>query len=63
VVHRRPDRRTAVIAIMLAAWLAGVLLGWQLGVRRRHVNEERAFWDRLSRRRSDQYDWAQELGL
>jgi hypothetical protein len=52
-----------VIPIMLAAWLAGVLLGWQLGVRRRHVNEERAFWDRLSRRRSDQYDWAQELGL
>jgi hypothetical protein len=52
-----------VIAIMLAAWMAGVLLGWQLGVHRRHIDEERAFWDRLSARHGDQYDWAEELGL
>ena len=51
-----------MIAIMLAAWLAGVCLGWQLGARHRHANEERAFWARLSARRSDQYDWAEELG-
>jgi hypothetical protein len=53
-----------VIAAMLAAWAAGLCLGWQLGVRRRrHVDEERAFWACLSARRSDQYDWAEELGL
>jgi hypothetical protein len=52
-----------MIAFLLCAWAAGVCLGWQLGVRHRDVNEERAFWVRLSSRRSDQYDWAKELEL
>jgi hypothetical protein len=52
-----------IVAVILCGWAAGLCLGWQLGIRRRHVNEERAFWDRLSARRGDQYDWAEELGL
>jgi hypothetical protein len=50
-----------LIIYVLLGWFAGLTLGWRIGMRNRHVNEEQAFWERLAGRHSDQYDWAAEL--